>query len=73
MFDLATRRIGRAFLPLTDRRMLVISPDGHYSGLPASAEEALVYIIKTPKGQETLSPAEFAARFGWRNAPGVTA
>jgi hypothetical protein len=33
------------------------------------AEKDLVYVIRTAVGQETLKPAEFARRFGWKNDP----
>jgi WD40 repeat protein len=47
---------------------LIVSADGHYSGPPAIREE-LVYVVETEHGQETLSPDEFAKRFGWKNDP----
>jgi hypothetical protein len=50
-------------------RWLAISPDGHFRSSPG-VEDELVYIIQTDDGrQETLRPAEFAERFGWKNDP----
>jgi serine/threonine protein kinase/WD40 repeat protein len=50
-------------------RWLAISPDGHFRCSPG-VEDELVYIIQTDDGrQETLHPAEFAERFGWKNDP----
>ena len=44
-------------------------PTGHYRvANPADADE-IVYVIQTDKGQETLTPAEFAKRTGWKNDP----
>jgi serine/threonine protein kinase/Tol biopolymer transport system component len=50
-------------------RWLAISPDGHFRCSPG-VEDELVYIIQTDDGrQETLHPAAFAERFGWKNDP----
>ncbi len=55
-------------LPLGDGQALILSPDGHFGGAPR-VERSLVYVIKTAKGLETLTPADFAKRFGWKNDP----
>jgi serine/threonine protein kinase/WD40 repeat protein len=47
---------------------VAISPDGHYRATP-EAEKTLVYVVETDKGQELLSPEEFAAKYGWKNDP----
>ena len=31
--------------------------------------EELVYVAETDRGQETLTPDEFAAKYGWKNDP----
>jgi WD40 repeat protein len=51
-------------------RFLVFSPAGHYLASGQGMEEALVYVVETEAGQETLAPADFARRFGWKNDPG---
>ncbi|NQT37790.1 MAG: signal recognition particle-docking protein FtsY, partial [Planctomycetes bacterium] len=47
---------------------VALSPEGHYRTL-ADAENALVYIVQTAAGQETLTPEQFATRHGWANLP----
>jgi WD40 repeat protein/serine/threonine protein kinase len=47
---------------------VAISPDGHFRGTPG-AEKELVYVVVTDTGQETLTPAEFAQKYGWKNDP----
>jgi len=47
----------------------VISPDGHWAG-PPEAEQQLAYVVLLDSGeQQTLTPAEFAKRYGWKNDP----
>jgi serine/threonine protein kinase/WD40 repeat protein len=46
----------------------VVSPEGHWRGTP-DLEKELVYVVQTERGQETISPEEFAKKFGWRNDP----
>lgn len=36
---------------------------------PKDGKPAFVFVIQTDKGQETLTPAEFAKRTGWKNQP----
>jgi WD40 repeat protein len=48
---------------------LAVSPDGHYRGSPG-IEQDVIYVVQTESGQATLSPDEFAKRFGWKNDPG---
>ena len=55
-------------LPLRDGHGLVVSADGHYV-CPEEIETEIVFVVLTRRGQETLSPAEFAKRFSWQNQP----
>jgi WD40 repeat protein len=55
-------------LGLDNQQGVAISPDGHYRGTP-QIERRLVYIVQTEQGQETLTPEEFAKKYGWRNDP----
>ena len=32
-------------------------------------ESEIVYVVQTDKGQETLTPEEFAKRYNWKNDP----
>ena len=47
----------------------VLSEDGHYRCENKKVEDELVYVVRTDEGQKTLSPAEFAAQYGWKNDP----
>jgi WD40 repeat protein/serine/threonine protein kinase len=67
--DAATGRVVATLLSLTRGRTLAISPRGHFRASPRFADE-LVYVVETDAGQETLSPAEFAEKYGWENDPG---
>ncbi len=50
------------------QKCAVVGPTGHYRG-PPEAESQFVYVVQTERGQETLTPAEFAAKYGWKNDP----
>jgi len=48
---------------------LAIMADGNYRGTPDS-EKDIVMVALTDDGQQlTITPAEFAAGFGWQNDP----
>jgi WD40 repeat protein len=47
---------------------LAVSSTGHYRG-GLWIEREIVYVVKTDGGQETLSPEEFAKKYGWKNNP----
>ena len=68
VFDTETGRQQLALAPLREGRAVAISADGHFQGTPG-AEKDLVYVVQTADGQELLSPAEFAAKHGWKNDP----
>jgi WD40 repeat protein/serine/threonine protein kinase len=55
-------------LPGPDGKGLAVSPDGHYS-TKSDLEQGLVYVVQSDRGQEILTPAEFAASYGWKNDP----
>lgn len=48
---------------------LFVSASGHYRTTPESARDQVVYVVQSVLAQETLTPAEFEARYGWRNDP----
>jgi WD40 repeat protein len=59
----------RTILGLEPDGYAVISPEGHWTGSGNAAEE-LVYVVQTEIGEQlTLTAAEFAARYGWKNDP----
>jgi WD40 repeat protein len=58
----------RTIVTLRDKQYAAISPDGHFSGSPG-VEQEFVYVVQTDTGQETLTPDEFAAKYGWENDP----
>jgi WD40 repeat protein len=69
LWDVKTGQRRAAFLAFSPDRHLTISPEGHYRGSP-DIEKEIVYVALTEDGrQETLTPAEFAAKFGWKNDP----
>ena len=37
--------------------------------MPYGGELVTTYVVRTERGQETLTPPEFARRFGWKNDP----
>jgi WD40 repeat protein len=68
VYDTATFDLLYTMLYLRDGRWAVLSPDGHFRGSPG-IEKLLCYVVQTEQGQETLTPDQFAARFGWKNDP----
>ena len=48
---------------------LVLSADGYYRCENAKVEDELVYVVQTDAGQQTLTPQEFAAKYGRKNDP----
>ena len=69
-FDVETnRRLGILFPWLTGDHWLCIGPTGHYRGSPG-VEAQIVYVAMLDDGsQRTYTPAEFAAKFNWKNDP----
>jgi dipeptidyl aminopeptidase/acylaminoacyl peptidase len=47
---------------------VIASAKGHFRVENGDAPE-MVYVARTAKGVETLTPEEFATRYGWRNDP----
>lgn len=51
------------------RTALAFTGDGHYRVIGDLGDE-IVYVVQTDQGEQlTLSAAEFATRYGWRNDP----
>ncbi len=48
---------------------VVLSADGHCRCENPKVEDELVYVVQTDDGQQTLTPQEFAAKYGWKNDP----
>jgi WD40 repeat protein/serine/threonine protein kinase len=69
LWDVAAGRLRCTLLNLRNEQGLAVTPDGHYAGTPG-IEGELVYVVDAGRGQETLTPEEFARRFGWKNDPG---
>lgn len=72
--DFATlRRVGGTVMFDSQKRLCVISPDGHFrspSGGDGNADEELLYVAEFDDGhQETFTPKQFAEKFGWKNDP----
>jgi WD40 repeat protein len=67
IWETATGRPHGTLVFLRNDRSTVISADGHFNNPPL--ERDLVYVVQTDQGQETLSPEEFAQKYGWKNDP----
>jgi WD40 repeat protein len=67
-WDSDTGRLRGVFVNLADGRGLAVSATGHFAST-LGVEDELVYVADSAIGQETLSPAEFARRYGWQNDP----
>ncbi len=67
VFDLATGAL-RASVVADGKQVAVVSAAGHYRVADEATCE-LVYVVQTAKGQETLAPKEFVAKFKFRNNP----
>jgi WD40 repeat protein len=67
-WDTKTGELRGKLLSLSSAQGLVMNREGHYRGTPG-IENQLVYVVETDRGQETLSPEEFATKYGWKNDP----
>lgn len=63
-----TGRPRGVWMPLLNDHWVPLSADGHYRGTPR-VERELVFVVQTDQGQETLTPEEFATKYGWKNDP----
>ncbi len=61
-------RLLNSIVSLEPPNWFVVSADGHYRG-SRGVESDIVYVVQTDNGQEMLTPAEFSARYGWKNDP----
>jgi WD40 repeat protein len=50
-----------------DEGWLVLSEEGHYRFENKQVEKELFYVVQTDGGQQTLRPADFAAKYHWQN------
>ena len=54
---------------MTGDHWLCLGPTGHYHGSPG-VEDQFVYVAHLEDGSQiTLTPADFAKRFAWKNNP----
>ncbi len=67
---LSDGRLVRTLVSLSGGGYLAVHPAGHYRVAPQSEAE-LACIVQTAEGQEMLSAAAFAERFGWKNDPAL--
>src|SRR5262249_15578784 len=68
LWDAATGQCQYVLRTLPTRQGVAISPRGHYRGTPR-AERFLTYVAQTEQGQQTLTPEDFATKYGWKNKP----
>jgi len=69
LWDAATGKSEGVIFPKPHFHGLTIRPDGHYRG-DAKVEDAIVMVVQKEDGStETLPPAEFEQKYGWKNDP----
>jgi WD40 repeat protein/tRNA A-37 threonylcarbamoyl transferase component Bud32 len=69
LHEIASNRPVGVFMALPDNRYVSFSPEGHYRG-SRNVERDLVYVVQMDDGvQHTLTPAEFAKKYNWKNDP----
>jgi WD40 repeat protein len=62
-------RLRQTILSLRDSQSAVVSPQGHWRGSP-NLEKEFVYVVLCDDGRQlTLTPEEFATKYGWKNDP----
>lgn len=61
-------RAGKIVHTFTEAPGLSYNPEGHYRN-PEQGQAEVVYVVQTKDGQETLTPAEFEKKYGWKNDP----
>jgi WD40 repeat protein len=49
-------------------QIVAVSMDGHYRA-DGPTVDGLVYVVQTPRGQDTLTPADFTMQYKWKNDP----
>jgi WD40 repeat protein/serine/threonine protein kinase/DNA-directed RNA polymerase subunit RPC12/RpoP len=68
LWDPTTGKLRCTLVNLRGEQWLVVSPEGHYDG-PPDIERELVYVVQSENGQKTLTPQQFAEKYGWKNNP----
>jgi WD40 repeat protein len=68
IWDVDSGQVQAVLLGLPRDRALAVGATGHYRCTPG-VERDLVYVVQTDKGQETLTPEEFARKYHWKNDP----
>jgi len=58
----------RGTLIAEPNQVTAVSSEGHYRHAPG-VEPDLVYVVQLERGQETLTLAEFAMKYHWKNLP----
>jgi WD40 repeat protein len=67
--EIDSGEIAQTILSLRDQQYAVVSPDGHFRGSP-DVQQEFVYVAVTEAGEQiTLTPVEFAEKYGWKNDP----
>lgn len=70
MFDVPTGQLQETIVGIEGPLgpVMRVSPDGHYRVTqPERMWQELVYVVQTAEGQQTLTPDEFSAKYGWKN------
>jgi len=69
LFALTDGRRLATLVQLPDEGWATISADGHLKTANPRCEREFFYVVQTADGQQTLTPAEFAEKYGWKNDP----
>jgi WD40 repeat protein len=70
LWDINSSRLRGTLLTIQGKPdlYLAVTAEGHFR-FTGDAQSHLVYVVRTAKGQETLTPSEFEKKYGWTNDP----
>ena len=68
LWDVAENRELGVLAARPREQSIAISPEGHWCGTPR-ADQFIVYVVRTAKGQEVLTPKQFEDKYDWKNDP----
>ncbi len=69
LVDLTTLKPQGRIVLFDAENWMAVSPTGHLKTNDADLPNDLVYVVQTVAGQQTLTPAEFSQKYGWKNDP----
>jgi WD40 repeat protein len=69
VWEIDNGRLRGTLVPLEGAEAMVVSPDGHFDGPPGALRQ-LLYVVETDRGQDLITPEQFAKKYGWKNDKG---